>query len=157
MCSFQTFPLKLKWGIPVWNFFSDLRFSLGFLNLQGKTAHHFLPSKGPTQTQTTKPVWNFWNGFEGGGGGSGNYTIAVICKKKRKNVFEEKLFWEKNIFSKNFSSNFTKAGGNSWGTNYLLLSDINYFVNCLCYSLILFSLKKKTWNFLKNFGQTICR
>ena len=71
-------PFKLKWGIPLWNFFSYLRFFLGFLDLQGKTAHHFFPSKPPTQTQTTKLIWNFWNEFERGGRGeSGNYTITV--------------------------------------------------------------------------------
>ena len=104
-------PLKLKWGIPVWNFFSDLRFSLGFLDLQGKIAHHVLPWKRPTQTQTTKPVWNFWNEFEEG---SGNYTITVITiwhffdkkwrswrswnKKKKNFIFQKNKFFGKIKF-----------------------------------------------------------
>ena len=58
-------PLQTQMGYTRLKLFPDLRFSLGFLDLQGKTAHHVLPWKRPTQTQTTKPVWNFLNDFEG--------------------------------------------------------------------------------------------
>ena len=87
---------------PSETFFSDLRFSVGFLDLQGKTAHHVLPWKRPTQTQTNKPVWNFWNEFEGGG--SGNYTITVIWKKplmwnKTLLLLNKPLMWNKILLS----------------------------------------------------------
>ena len=65
-CVFST-PLKLNPPKPVWKPFSDLRFSLGFLDLQGKISHHFMPSKDPLKPKPPKPVWKLWNEFEGGG------------------------------------------------------------------------------------------